>query len=246
MEIFMARSIAAMASSGPNETGDTAGDKAGDKAAGIEFVLFDLGGVLIEVGGVGPMRELSGIQSDEELWSRWLACPWVRRLEAGQCGAEEFAAGVVADWDLGVSPDEFLSGFLAWQGSPYPGATELVGQVKAARADGRDGRGAEVGVGCLSNTNAVQWAAHFEGTPLLEAFQLELRFLSFELGLVKPDPEIFEAVAARLPVRAAQVLFLDDNAVNVEAASANGFTARRVQGPAEARRALQKAGVLAR
>ena len=31
----------------------------------IEIVLFDLGGVLLEVGGVAPMRELSGIDTDE-------------------------------------------------------------------------------------------------------------------------------------------------------------------------------------
>ncbi len=227
----MTRSIAAMATPGP--------DQEGDGRADIAFVLFDLGGVLIRVGGVGPMRELSGIESDEELWSRWLGCPWVRRLEAGQCGGEEFAAGVVAEWGLTVSPDDFLSGFVAWQGGPYPGAEELVGQVKAG---GRDGRGG-VGVGCLSNTNAVQWGAHFERLPLVDAF--EYRFLSFELGLVKPDSEIFEAVAARLPVSAAQVLFLDDNAVNVEAATAGGFRARRVQGPDEARRALVEVGVLA-
>jgi glucose-1-phosphatase len=201
----------------------------------IAFVLFDLGGVLIRVGGVGPMRELSGIQSDEELWTRWLACPWVRRLEAGQCDGYEFAAGVVGDWGLAVTPDEFLSGFLAWQGGPYPGADELVQQVKA---------GGGVGLGCLSNTNAVQWGAHFEGTPLLDAF--EFRFLSFELGMVKPDPEIFEAVAAQLPVPAGRVLFLDDNTVNVEAATAGGFRSARVQGPDEARRALVEAGVLAR
>ena len=40
----------------------------------IEFVLFDLGGVLVDPGGVGPMRELSRIGTDEELWARWLSC----------------------------------------------------------------------------------------------------------------------------------------------------------------------------
>src|ERR1700683_947261 len=62
--------------------------------ARTELVLFDLGGVLIAPGGVAPMRELSGLGSDEALWTRWLSCPWVRRFEAGQCTPEEFAAGV--------------------------------------------------------------------------------------------------------------------------------------------------------
>ena len=51
----------------------------------IDLVLFDLGGVLIQPGGVASMRALSGIESDEELWTRWLACRWVQRFEAGGC-----------------------------------------------------------------------------------------------------------------------------------------------------------------
>ncbi len=198
----------------------------------VEIVLFDLGGVLLEVGGVAPMRELSGIDTDEELWARWLGCRWVRQLEAGRCTPEEFAAGVVTDWELPVTPAAFLATFGAWVNHPFPGAFELVAETgDAAR------------VGCLSNTNAFQWDAHFGDLPLIDAF--EFRFLSFELGAVKPDPAIFEAVASGLPASPGRVLFLDDNAVNVEAAAAYGFTARHVRGVGEARRALVETGVLA-
>ena len=198
----------------------------------IELVLFDLGGVLIEPGGVGPMRELSGIGSDEELWARWLRCRWVRRFEAGLCSPDEFAAGVVADWELELEPAAFLEEFSGWANDPYPGALELVTTVRG-----------DVGVGCLSNTNAVQWHANYEATPLTDAFAL--CFLSFELGLVKPDREIFEVVATRLPVRPERVLFLDDNVANVTGAEANGFVARHVRGVDEARRALDDEGIIA-
>jgi putative hydrolase of the HAD superfamily len=197
----------------------------------VEIVLFDLGGVLLEVGGVAPMRELSGIATDEELWARWLGCRWVQQLEAGRCTPDEFAAGVVADWELAVAPAEFLATFGAWVNRPFPGAPELVAETGGAAR-----------IGCLSNTNAFQWDAHFGGLPLIGAF--EFRFLSFELGLVKPDPAIFAAVAARLPASPDRVLFLDDNAVNVEGAAAYGFGARHVRGVGEARRALVETGVL--
>jgi glucose-1-phosphatase len=205
----------------------------------VTFVLFDLGGVLIDPGGVSPLRTLSGVGSDEELWARWLACPWVRRFEAGACSAEEFAAGFVDDWALGLSPEAFLEEFGRWPGVEYAGAAELVAQVRASAPDG---------VGFLSNANAHQWETRFGVLELTseESASFDYRFLSFELGMVKPDPEIFEAVAARLPVAAGNVLFLDDNAVNVEAAAARGYQARRVQGPEEARGALVEEGVLAR
>ena len=57
----------------------------------IEIVLFDLGGVLIELDGVASMRELTGIESDDELWRRWLGCRWVRSYERGGCSADDFA-----------------------------------------------------------------------------------------------------------------------------------------------------------
>jgi glucose-1-phosphatase len=200
-------------------------------AGRIGLVLFDLGGVLIQTGGVGPMRALSGMESDEALWARWLGCPWVRRFEAGACTPEEFAAGVVADWELDLEPAAFLREFGRWPEPPFPGALELVGAVQM-----------RVPAGFLSNMNAFQWAANYEGIPLTDAFAF--RFLSFELGLVKPDPAIFDAVATRLPVPRRQVLFLDDNAINVEAAAEAGFVARHVRGPEAARAALVEMGVL--
>ena len=199
--------------------------------ARIELVLFDLGGVLVDPGGVGPMRALAGIGTDEELWTRWLGCRWVRAFEAGRCSPEEFAAGVVGDWGLTLEPAAFLEAFGGWHGGAYRGAVELVAAVRGAAR-----------VGCLSNTNAHQWDTHFAGAPLVEAF--EFRFLSFELGMVKPDHEIFEEVASRLPVAPEQVLFLDDNAVNVAGAAAIGFATAHVRGVDEARLALASAGVL--
>ena len=90
--------------------------------------------------------------------------------------------------------------------------------------------------GCLSNTNALHWQDNFGRWPILDAF--DFRFLSFELGHVKPDKELFEHVARLLPSSPTRVLFLDDNAVNVDGAAAAGFTAVQVRGVDEARQAL--------
>jgi putative hydrolase of the HAD superfamily len=196
-----------------------------------DLVLFDLGGVLIQPGGVASMRDLAGIDSDEALWARWLGCRWVQRFEAGLCSPEEFADGMVADWDLPVEPAVFLEEFGGWPQPPFDGALELVDAVQAS-----------VPAGFLSNMNSLQWAANYEAIPLTRAFAY--RFLSFELGLVKPDAAVFEAVAERLPVARRRVLFLDDNLVNVEAARAAGFAACHVRGIGEARGALVAAGVL--
>ena len=177
------------------------------------------------------MRALAGIDSDEELWARWLSCRWVQRFEAGLCSPEEFADGLVADWGLELQPAAFLQSFGTWPEPPFEGALELVDAVQAS-----------IPAGFLSNMNAFQWAANYEAIPLTQAFAF--RFLSFELGLVKPDAAVFEAVADQLPVPRQRVLFLDDNEVNVEAATGAGFAARHVRGIEATRDALVAAGVL--
>jgi putative hydrolase of the HAD superfamily len=194
--------------------------------AGVEpvaVVLFDLGGVLIDFGGIGPMGRLSGIDDEEEVWRRWLTCRWVRDFERGRCTPEAFAAGVVEDWGLPVEPADYLVEFGRWIGDALPGAAELVAEVQQV-----------VPVGCLSNSNAAHWA-HRARWPFLD--DLDHRFVSFELGALKPDREVFAP---------GRILFLDDNAINVEGARAAGFRSARARGPAEARAALVDAGVLHR
>ena len=197
----------------------------------IGIVLFDLGGVLIDVGGVGPMRTMADIGSDEEMWRRWLTCPWVRRFERGQCSPEEFAAGMVVEWKLDMAADRYLESFRSWMSGTLPGADKLVAEA-----------GHHVPLGCLSNINALHWEQLSSQATIFEAFTY--RFLSFELGLVKPDHELFEHIASSLPIPRHRVLFLDDNTLNVDAATEAGFTARRVQGVDQARRALVAARVL--
>lgn len=177
------------------------------------------------------MLELTGIESEEELWRRWLTCRWVRRFESGGCSETEFAAGVVADWQLELSAAAFLAAFRAWPTGPLPGAAELVAQTRAS-----------VATGCFSNTNALHWHDHIAAWPLTGLF--DHRFLSFELGLLKPDIAAFVQVADLLEVPAERVLFLDDNALNVVGAAAAGFQAIRVAGVDEARQRLAEAAVL--
>ena len=178
------------------------------------------------------MRALAGLDDVEELWRRWLTCEWVRRFERGACAPEDFAAGVVDDWGLTLTGDAFLAEFREWLVGPLPGAEDLVAQTRAAG----------VPVAVLSNTNKVHWDAGAARWPLVSMF--DRAFLSFEVGMVKPDREIFERVVDDLDIEPDRVLFLDDNRINVDAARAAGLQAERVVGVSEARRALVGAGIL--
>jgi putative hydrolase of the HAD superfamily len=197
----------------------------------IEVVLFDLGGVLFDFGGVGPMKTLAGIDDDDEIWRRWLSCRWVRTFERGGCSPGEFAEGVVADWSLPIAADDYLQAFRSWIGGPLDGAGALVRDTRQSAQ-----------VGCLSNTNELHWGDHEDRWDILDDF--DVRFLSFQMGCVKPDREIFEQVAEVVDRPRDRVLFLDDNAINVEGALAAGFQAVRTVGVDDARRSLVARGVL--
>lgn len=201
-----------------------------DDARSIEVVLFDLGGVLIELGGTEVLGRLVGDPSEEEIWRRWLGCPWVRRFERGHCDSETFARGMVESWELALSPDRFLELFAAWPKGFYPGARELVASLAT-----------HTRTACLSNTNALHTRLRWSSEGVTRLF--DACFFSHEMGLVKPDRAAFEHAVDELGCAAEAILFLDDNAINVEAARAAGLRAERTRGPREARAALTLHGL---
>jgi putative hydrolase of the HAD superfamily len=196
-----------------------------------EVVVFDLGGVLVRLGGAGALGRLVGESDEEAVWRLWLGCPWVRRYERGLCTRAEFARGMVERYRLPLSEAEFLESFRRWPLGLYEGAAELV----AALAPG-------LRRACFSNTNELHWGEQRDAWRLGGLFHHT--FVSHEIGLVKPDREAFEHVLAALGCRPAAILFLDDNAQNVAGARAAGLDAERVLGPAGAREILAARGLL--
>lgn len=84
----------------------------------------------------------------------------------------------------------------------------------------------------LSNTNPVHWQLaldrHFRRDGLTVADFFDRCFLSYELGVEKPAPEIFRAVTDGLGCAPADILFLDDSEANCAAARRCGLQARLV------------------
>jgi glucose-1-phosphatase len=198
----------------------------------IAVVLFDVGGVLVQLSGIETLLGWlgSGITA-EELWVKWLRSSAVRRFETGRSDASEFAAEVTREFGLHIETNHFLDSFEGWPLGLYPGVMEML-----ARIPGRYRRA------LLSNSNALHWPRMLDDMGLGQAF--EHRFVSHLTGKIKPDGEAFEHVVATLGCAPHQVLFLDDNRLNVEAASGFGMHAVRVVGPVEAARVLTEFGII--
>lgn len=82
-------------------------------------------------------------------------------------------------------------------------------------------------VSLLSNTNELHWECccqnwfNTNGNKLEDFF--DKIFLSQELHLQKPDPEIFKTAIRELGASPAETIFLDDSPVNTAAAAACGL-----------------------
>ena len=199
--------------------------------ARIDAILFDLGGVLIDLVGVEQMVAwCPDIGDAHELWRRWLRSSAVRRYETGGATRDEFAADVVREFALPVDADTFLRAFEHWPRTLFPGArvllTELAPRFRLAS---------------VSNTNELHWERFCRDWSLHTHFHHN--FPSHEVGKLKPDAEYFAHVIDALDVPAERVLFVDDNALNVEAAAGLGIVARRVAGVDGVRAALAALGL---
>ena len=201
-------------------------------AGEVQVVLFDIGGVLVELSGVATMlRWLGPGVTVDEMWRRWLSSDVVRRFESGRATPEEFSAQIIHDMSLPVSEEEFLLTFTGWLQGLYPGALDMVRSVPGSFTRAT-----------LSNTNALHWTRMMQDFELEHAF--DHHFASHLTGLLKPDAEVFAHIAKTLGCPPQAIFFLDDNLLNVDAARNAGFRSVRVQGASEARAALMEAGII--
>lgn len=200
------------------------------RAERYDVLLLDLGGVVIELGGLPIWQEWTSEPDERVVWERWLRSPAVRRFESGRAGPREFAAEICAEFGLGIPPDEFLAHFAQWPKAPFPGVLELLAALRPRFA-----------LGCLSNCNELHWPRFLDEMGLATAF--DHHFSSHQLGALKPDRDAFELALQRLDCRPERVLFLDDNAVNVEGARSAGLDAEVVRGPDGVRTALASRGI---
>ena len=123
----------------------------------------------------------------------------------------EILRDLLERWGLADSYDDALRVWLTIE--PVVETRELVTALRAS------------GIRCALATNQDEHRGRFMHENLGYADLFDDAFYSYELGVAKPDPAFFSAVLDRLGLRPGEVLFVDDNAANVESARAVGLRA---------------------
>ncbi len=179
---------------------------------------------------LGPLSDLLGSHAPpaEDFWPRWLHSDAVRAYEGGHCTTKEFVEALTNEFSLPFGPEELLRRFAAWPKGLYPGATQLLEELAAQNP--------AITVGALSNSNPLHWNEQNDAEEIRSLF--DAPFLSFEMKLLKPDPAIFTHVQQALGLEPQEILYFDDNQINVDGASQAGWQAHVARGPDDCRRYL--------
>lgn len=187
--------------------------------------MADLRGLLVDYGGVltNPLTETVGawLRADgvdprrfADLMREWMGSGAehnaVHDLETGRISAAEFErllAAELAAEDGTLPPYE---GMLTRMFAGFRPDEDMLAVVRRARSGG-------IRTGLLSNSWGFDYPR--EGWPEL----FDAVVISGEVGLRKPDPEIYALAANRLGLPAESIVFVDDLAPNIRAATAAGM-----------------------
>jgi 2-haloacid dehalogenase len=197
------------------------------------FVVFDVGGVLVDgsyerlaleiLGDVDEasyfVQEVLGAEFHLE---RDLGTPMAVTAAKFSQRHPEYAAAIER------FTDEFPK---TWIG-PIRGTVAVLEELSASR----------VPVYGLTNWGNETWPIVCDRFPFLRTFDGVL--VSADVGLVKPDPQIFELFCARFDVDPHHGLFVDDVVANVDAARALGFAGVQYTTPDDLRIVLAEHALL--
>lgn len=191
---------------------------------GVTTIWFDLGGVLLEIDpsrtrdaltrllGSGTQSVRFDIHDQEDIFLDF---------ERGTVSADRLRSHVRQQYGVQVSDDDFDQAWNQVLLDPFPWANEV---VTRARQHYR--------VALLSNTNEIHHRAF--AADMAPTFGLmEQLFMSYEMGFRKPEKEIFLLALGDMGLKPQQVLFIEDNLANAEAARGMGLHVYHLTQPQE-------------
>lgn len=185
----------------------------------IKQVIFDLGGVIVdlEMERVRECFRQIGMPRMAALMDPCYPAEVNERMERGEITWEEACDEMRRiDNRPDVTNEQIEWVYREFLARVDSHKIELIEQLRA--------RGLKLYI--LSNTNRVAFDAvrrHFAaaGRKIEDCF--DGIFLSYEMKLLKPAPEIFQEVIRRTGITPEETLFIDDGARNADAGHAAGF-----------------------
>ncbi len=185
----------------------------------IKNIIFDLGGVIINIDVSAVMRELEKMGHDQamELNHYLIRNDVFIRLETGELSPDEFRNIIRKQLGKPLTDHEIDRAWNTIIGDIPP---ERIRLLESVRKNYR--------TFLLSNTNLIHFNHYNDyirssyGYDRLEDL-FDKAYFSFQLGMYKPDPKIFEHVIKDAGLLPHDTLFIDDAKINTDSASESGI-----------------------
>jgi 2-haloacid dehalogenase len=199
-----------------------------------QAIVFDLGGVLIDWNPRHLYRKM--FNGDEEAMERFLAEICTPEWNARQDEGRPFAAATEELVSRHPEQAGLIRAFFDRWPEMVAGAIEQTVEILAEL------RGAGRALYALSNWSAETFPHARERFEFLGWFDCAV--ISGEIGLVKPNREVFDFLLGKAGRRAEECVFIDDSPANVAAARELGFDAIHFRSPRRLRDELMNRGIL--
>jgi FMN phosphatase YigB (HAD superfamily) len=206
----------------------------------IRAVAFDVGNVLVDwlpEALVDPVTAATGLPGDRAMECvMTLYARSKKRVDLGDLSPraihEELNGLVVGAGGRAISYPEWLRVWCCTL-RRRPGVDAVVRRVRR-----------ELGLSMWSNTDPVHFACWSQWLPCFS--RARSIWLSYVVGVGKPDRAFFEGALEALGCAGPEVFFIDDTPANVEAARALGIEAVQAATTKEVEAALERRGLLER
>jgi FMN phosphatase YigB (HAD superfamily) len=196
-------------------------------------VVFDLGKVLVDFDYTIAAKKIAakGTLLAEKIYEFIALSPLLFKYETGLITREQFFNAVCEATGYCGDIEEF-GGFFADIFTPIDPMVELHSAL----------RNAKIPTYIFSNTNDLAISHIRKNFPFFNNFDGYI--LSYEVGAMKPDAKIYEALEKMAGKRGSDVLYLDDRLENVSAGAARGWQVILQETPEKSLAAIGKLGLL--
>lgn len=196
-------------------------------------IIFDLGRVLVDFDYSVAAKKIAARSTKPplDLHAFLGSSPVLVAYESGQLTRLQFFEAIRDTIGFQGSLQEF-GGYFADIFTEIPGMIALHAELR------RNGFKTYI----FSNTNDLAIEHVRRNFPFFQNFDGYI--FSYEVGGVKPRPEIYAAMEERVGRRGADLVYIDDRAENIASGAARGWRAVLHESPEQTRRALAAWGLV--
>ena len=180
-------------------------------------IIFDLGAVILNINYQNTIDEFSklGVKNASTFYSKKVQTDLFNQIETGEITAEKFLSELQKETNNAtISQVKY-----AWNSMLLDLPNERIQLIKSLKNKYR--------IYLLSNTNIIHIDAFKKqiGDRKWEEFSALFgkMYLSYEVGMRKPNTEVFEHILKEQNLKAEEVFFIDDSPQHIEGAKKLGI-----------------------